>query len=194
MRVKLHNYKSVTKLVKQISRLKVSKGYLLIEGVVSLSVVVIISFTLYSLLSVTLNLKNRMNDLVELQQQSIDITKHIESLVSNSKGIISITPLKYGENNTNEYIDVKSIKLKYSTGDDSLDDKEIYLNVNRNKVFVNSLKNGSSQAGGYEIGDYVDNIYIRQIGKGTYIKVCLSLSKNSQKYQTKFDINILNTE
>ena len=72
MRVKLHNYKSVTKLVKQTSKLKASKGYLLIEGVVSLSVVVIISFTLYSLLNVTLNLKNRMNDLVELQQQSAE--------------------------------------------------------------------------------------------------------------------------
>jgi len=173
MRVKLHNYKSVTKLVKQISRLKVSKGYLLIEGVVSLSVVVIISFTLYSLLNVTLNLSMDYPSVIHTPLMWID---------------------KADTWKLSEYIDVKSIKLKYSTGDDSLDDKEIYLNVNRNKVFVNSLKNGSSQAGGYEIGDYVNNIYIRQIGKGTYIKVCLSLSKNSQKYQTKFDINILNTE
>jgi hypothetical protein len=196
-----------------------SNGYLLIEGVVSLSVVVVISFTLYSLLSISLNLKNKMNDSLELQQQAVEMTKHIESIISNSKGIISIVPrtdsegskgrnveesgvgnseevedIKNGKIGKDLFVDTSSIKLKYSSEDNNIDDKEIYLNENRDKVFVTSMKNGSSQPGGYEIGDYVDNMFIQNSADGRYIKVLLKLSKNSQKYTTEFDINMLNFE
>ncbi|WP_051599201.1 hypothetical protein [Metaclostridioides mangenotii] len=222
MRVKDTFHKVHMKLMKRYSNAfntHNSNGYLLIEGVVSLSVVVVISFTLYSLLSISLNLKNKMNDSLELQQQAVEMTKHIESIISNSKGIISIVPrtnskgskgrnveesgvgnseevekVKNGEISKDSLVDTSSIKLKYSSEDNNIDDKEIYLNENRDKVFVTSMKNGSSQPGGYEIGDYVDNMFIQNSADGRYIKVLLKLSKNSQKYTTEFDINMLNFE
>jgi hypothetical protein len=222
MRVKDTFHKVHKKLMKRYSNAfntHNSNGYLLIEGVVSLSVVVVISFTLYSLLSISLNLKNKMNDSLELQQQAVEMTKHIESIISNSKGIISIVPrtnsegskgrnveesevgnseeveeVKNGKNGKDLFVDTSSIKLKYSSEDNNIDDKEIYLNENRDKVFVTSMKNGSSQPGGYEIGDYVDNMFIQNSADGRYIKVLLKLSKNSQKYTTEFDINMLNFE
>ncbi|WP_304339957.1 hypothetical protein [Metaclostridioides mangenotii] len=222
MRVKNGFHKVHMKLMKRHSNafnIHNSNGYLLIEGVVSLSVVVVISLTLYSLLSISINLKNKMNDSLELQQQAVEITKHIESLFSNSKGIISVVPrtnsegfkgrnveesgvvkseeveeFKNGKIFDDSFVDTRSIQLKYSSEDNNIDDKQIYLNENRDKVFVTSVKNGASQPGGYEIGDYVDNMFIQNSTDDRYIKVLLKLSKNSQKYTTEFDINMLNFE
>lgn len=222
MRVKKGFRKVHMKLMKRYSNafnIHNSNGYLLIEGVVSLSVVVVISLTLYSLLSISINLKNKMNDSLELQQQAVEITKHIESLFSNSKGIISVVPrtnsegfigrnveesgvekseeveeFKNGKIFDDSFVDTRSIQLKYSSEDNNIDDKQIYLNENRDKVFVTSVKNGASQPGGYEIGDYVDNMFIQNSADDRYIKVLLKLSKNSQKYTTEFDINMLNFE
>ena len=222
MRVKKGFHKVYMKLMKRYSNafnIHNSNGYLLIEGVVSLSVVVVISLTLYSLLSISINLKNKMNDSLELQQQAVEMTKHIESLFSNSKGIISVVPrtnresfkgrnveesgvekseeveeFKNGKICYDSFVDTRSIQLKYSSEDNNIDDKQIYLNENRDKVFVTSVKNGASQPGGYEIGDYVDNMFIQNSADDRYIKVLLKLSKNSQKYTTEFDINMLNFE
>ena len=60
-------------------------------------------------------------------------------------------------------------------------------------TYINTLnKNGYSESGGYEIGDYVDNMYIALQEDGRIAKLKLELSKNNQKYSTEFNIYIRN--
>lgn len=163
-------------------------GYLLLEVAVSLSVIVTICLILFTLLSTSLNIETKIKDSIELHQQAIEVTKHIESLIQNSKGITGIVPFKESVSNE-KFLNTKSIRIKFSD-----EEQEIYLNKNRSKVFVTSIKNGSSQPGGYEIGDYVDNIYVKQYNGDRSLCIKLTLSKNNTKYSTEFSVNVFNYE
>mgnify|MGYP003288898024 CR=1 FL=1 len=52
-------------------------GYLLLESVVSLSSMVIIILVLYSIFLSTINLKLKVEDKIELQQQSLEIIQMV---------------------------------------------------------------------------------------------------------------------
>ncbi|MBF4785863.1 hypothetical protein, partial [Clostridioides difficile] len=124
-------------------------GYLLLESVVSLSSMVIIILVLYSIFLSTINLKLKVEDKIELQQQSLEIIKSMEGIISNSMGIMNVS------NYEETFKKTTSIKCRYvdeNNNEESISNKEIILNERRNKLFVNSLNGESSQAGGYEIG------------------------------------------
>ena len=53
---------------------------------------------------------------------------------------------------------------------------------------------GNSEQGGYEIGDYIDNMYICIYEQGKFIKIKLELSKHDEKFQTEFKVNVRNFE
>ncbi|HSQ88683.1 hypothetical protein [Romboutsia sp.] len=163
-------------------------GYLLLESIISISVILIIMSILYYLLFFSYNIKTKFEDKVELQQQANEITKYIENIIGNSKGIISIDS-KYS-NYEGNLINATSIKCKYKNG---IKDKEISLKEDLNKLFINTLNdNGTAERGGYEIGDYIDNIYVYMYENGKFIKIKLELSKNDEKFDTEFNINIRN--
>lgn len=166
-------------------------GYLLLESAVSLTVIVVLVITLYSIFILTMNLKVKIEDKMELQQQSIEITKSIEGIISNSRGIINLS------SNDESFKKMTSIKCRYvdentTDNEEYTSNKEIILNERRNKLFVNSLNGESSQAGGYEIGDYVDEMYVSMSNNGEYINIILKLSKHNQKYETEFKVKVWN--
>ncbi|MEG0856059.1 MAG: prepilin-type N-terminal cleavage/methylation domain-containing protein [Terrisporobacter sp.] len=167
--------------------MKNKKGYILLECIISLTVIMILSLSLYSILLFSNNYKQIVEDKVELYEQGQEMTLQINKLIENSKGIINIKDLsgKTIFGNTNSYINVKSIKCKYKDEDNTgVKDKEISYKSNK-KLFINTLNNGgNSEAGGYEIGDYVDNISIMITDNKISIK--LLLSKNDEKYETDF--------
>ena len=122
-------------------------GYLLLESVVSLSSMVIIILVLYSIFLSTINLKLKVEDKIELQQQSLEIIKSMEGIISNSMGIMNVS------NYEETFKKTTSIKCRYvdeNNNEEGISNKEIILNERRNKLFVNSLNGESSQAGGYE--------------------------------------------
>ncbi|NMS88755.1 hypothetical protein HGQ85_02355 [Clostridioides difficile] len=171
--------------------MKRKHGYLLLESIVSLASIVILIMVLYSVFVLTINLKLRIDDKLELQQQSIEIVKTMEGIISNSMGIINLS------NNEENFKRTTSIKCRYvdesiTNNEEYISNKEIILNERRNKLFVNSLNGESSQAGGYEIGDYVDEMYVSMSNNGQYVNIKLKLSKRSQNYETKFKIKIWN--
>lgn len=174
--------------------MKYKNGFLLLESIVSLSLIVILVSLLYSLLFFCLNMKNNVEDKVELQQQALEITNYIEKVICDSYGIIN-EDLSY---NSKDLISVTSIKCKYrnsETINNSVKDKEISLKKDKKKLFINTLnKLGQSEQGGYEIGDYVDNLYIAVYENGRIAKIKLELSKNNQIYNTEFDLYIRNFE
>ena len=174
--------------------MKCKKGFLLLESIVSLSLIAILVSLLYSLLFFCLNIKNNVEDKIELQQQALEITNYIEKVIGDSYGIIN-EDLSY---NSKELIPVTSIKCRYrnsETIDNSIKDKEISLRKDKKKLFINTLnKLGQSEQGGYEIGDYIDNLYIAVYENGRLAKIKLELSKNNQIYNTEFDLYIRNFE
>ncbi|MCC0628909.1 MULTISPECIES: hypothetical protein [unclassified Clostridioides] len=166
-------------------------GYLLLESVISLTSIVILIIVLYSVFVFTINLKLRIEDKIELQQQSLEIIKSMEGIISNSMGIINVS------NDEEAFKKTTSIKCRYvdeniTNNEENITNKEIILNERRNKLFVNSLNGENSQAGGYEIGDYVDEMYVSITNDGQYVNIKLKLSKRSQNYETKFKIKIWN--
>lgn len=181
--------------------MKSNGGYLIIESILSISIIVILSTMLCSLILYSTTLKLNVEDKVELQQQASDISGHIKELIGKSKGIMSIQSRKkelaYGCDET--VVDVISIKCKYRNDNElqssTIKDKELNLKVDTNKLFINTLyNNGVSEPGGYEIGNYIDNVYISMSNQGRCANIKLALSKNKQYYETKFKIYIKDFE
>lgn len=181
--------------------MKSNGGYLIIESILSISIIVILSTMLCSLILFSTTLKLNVEDKVELQQQASDISGHIKELIGKSKGIMSIQSRKkelaYGSDET--FVDVISIKCKYRNDNElqssTIKDKELSLKVDTNKLFINTLySNGVSEPGGYEIGNYIDNVYISMSNQGRCANIKLALSKNKQYYETKFKIYIKDFE
>lgn len=167
-------------------------GYLLIDNIVTLCIIITILSVLYYLLFFSINTKNKIEDRLELQQQSNEIIKYIEDIIGNSRGIINISPSV----SDTELIEVTSIKCKYKNNDinnNEIKDKELSLKKDKNKLFINTLnKYGNSEPGGYEIGDYIDSMYISIYENGNFAKLKLKLSKNEYSYEKEFKVHIRN--
>ena len=164
--------------------MKCKKGYILIESVITLSIIMILSSIIYLILDLSLNMKSNIEDKIELQQKAIEITNYIDELIGNSKGIIGII----SKEEINNFLSVTSIKCKYKEDDNKLKDKEIKFIPSSNKLFIKDVTASS----GYEIGDYVDKILISKQNSGKIIDIKLELSKNKQVYKTNFTIDIIN--
>lgn len=166
--------------------MKNRKGYLLLESVVSLFIIVTISLSLYSFLLLSNKYKKSIEDNVELYEQGEEMCFQINKTIENSDGIISIRDLNGNTINgdTSSYIKINSIKCKYKNEYRNVKDKEISYKSNK-KLFINTLNSsGNSEAGGYEIGDYVD--FISVMIQNNKVSVKLNLSKNDEKYETTF--------
>lgn len=164
--------------------MKYRNGYILIESVIMLSIIMIITSIIYSIVHLSINIKSSIEDKIELQQQAMEITNYIDELIGNSKGIIGIT----SKEEINNFLSVTSIKCKYKENDNKLKDKEIKFLPSSNKLFIKDVTASS----GYEIGDYVDKILISKDNTGKVIDIKLQLSKNKQTYETTFTIDITN--
>ena len=148
--------------------MKYRKGYILIESVITLSVIMILASIIYSIVHLSINIKLNIEDKIELQQQAMEITNYIDELIGNSKGIIGIT----SKEEINNFLSVTSIKCKYKDSSNKLQDKEIKFIPSSNKLFIKDVTASS----GYD----------------KIIDIKLKLSKNKQIYETKFTIDIIN--
>ena len=157
--------------------MKYRKGYILIESVITLSVIMILASIIYSIVHLSINIKLNIEDKIELQQQAMEITNYIDELIGNSKGIIGIT----SKEEINNFLSVTSIKCKYKDSSNKLQDKEIKFIPSSNKLFIKDVT-----------GDYVDKVLISKENSDKIIDIKLKLSKNKQIYETKFTIDIIN--
>ena len=170
---------------------KNNKGYLLLECLISLFIVITICFSLYFFLNSANKYKILTQVKVELYEKNKELYYQINKVIESSDNIMSIMDIsgKTITGNTSSYVKVKSIKCKYqnefrSKLNDKDKDKEISYKSNH-KLFINTLnKSGGSEPGGYEIGDYVDFISVMINDKKVSIK--LSLSKNKEQYESVF--------
>lgn len=166
--------------------MKHKNGYMLLESIISISIVLTISSLLYYTLFFTSNIRINVEDKVELIQQSNEISKYMKEIIENSYGIIN-------HNTSIDYTNTTSIKCRYKQENINIKDKEISLKEKSDKVFINTLRqNGSSEPGGYEIGDYVDKMQIKIANNANLAKIKLNLSKNDIKLEKEFTISIRN--
>lgn len=170
-------------------------GYLLLESIISLFLISTLVLMLCSLLLLCINSKINLEDKIELQQQASEMSRHIEEVIGNSMGIISIKPVKNTQNS--DFTDVISIKCRYKDDilmtNTGIKDKEISLKENLDKLFINTVNRyGVSEAGGYEVGDYIDNLLIDISKDNKCAKIKLKLSKNKQTYETEFKVYMRN--
>ncbi|MDR0879856.1 MAG: type II secretion system GspH family protein [Clostridioides sp.] len=168
--------------------MKKRRGYLLLESITTLAVICIISLAMTSLLLMSSKIQNQINDEVELQQQAAEIMRSIDELISQSYGIIQ---MESGEVKDDEYLKIGFIDLKYSKPG-SPEDKRIYVNRDKNKLFVTNVIDGNSKGGGYEIGDYIDGLYIKGDKSQRKIGIRLKLKKKSEYYMSTMETIILN--
>ena len=70
--------------------MKYKKGYILIESVITLTVIMTLLSIIYPIVSLSINIKRNIEDKIEIQQQSMEIIDYIDDLIGNSKGIIDV--------------------------------------------------------------------------------------------------------
>lgn len=166
--------------------MKNKKGYILLETIVSISIILILALSLYSILLICKDYKQAIEDKIELYEQGQEMSMQINRLIENSKGVLSVKSLdnKTITGNISSFVKIKSLKCKYRDEDNlTVKDRELSYKSNK-KLFINTLNiNGSSESGGYEIGDYVDYVSVRI--NDNKITILLSLVKNKEEYQTE---------
>jgi type II secretory pathway component PulJ len=163
-----------------------NKGYILLEQLLSLALASILIFTINSFMFQTLNIKIKIEDKMELQQQAFEINKYIEDVIGNSKEIIAI--------NTNSSGNTTSIKCRYKDDlNSSKKNKEISFKADKKKIFINTLNSANnSESGGEEIGDYVENIKATLSNDKKCVNIKISLKKNETTYKKEFNVYIRN--
>lgn len=166
--------------------MKARGGYLVLENIVSVITTSIILITLYGLLFSTLNIYQKIHSSIEIQQQGTEIQYYIEKELKNN---IEIANIKTIDNKNMDLEDLENediVSIKYKPIDrlDNLGFDEIFFNKKSNKIFIKR----NNSATGYEIGNYLDHIYISKTTGGKGMNIKLELSKNKQKQDIKFSI------
>lgn len=163
--------------------MKYKKGYLLIESIMSMSIILIIMTLIYNVFNFTVNIQNQIINKVELNQHAIDISEHIEKIIKGANQI-QINTVKSDEN----FKKISTIKCYYRN--EIMKDKQITYKENYNKIFIDTIINNVLQSGGYEIGCYVEGMYIHREDKKDILDISLNLEKDNIKYNYEFKVDI----
>lgn len=166
--------------------MKAKEGYLMIEVAMSICIIMLIVSILYGLLFSGLSIYKKIHSSIEIQQQGMEIQNQIEKELRDGIEIVSVKTKDNKVITSKEFDTTSVISIKYKPID--RDDREgldeLFLNKNSSKIFV-KRKNAMS---GYEIGDYLDNIYISKDKDGKIVNIKLELSKNIQSYFIEFTL------
>ena len=175
--------------------MKHKDGYILLETIVSLFIILLILMTLYSTILVSNNNKIKIEDRVELSQQMEEIDYQLKNLIGSGIDIINITTVDKKVVSNLEYnhnYNISSVKINFKNQDNesnsNLKNKEISLKSNNRKLFINTLSsNNVSESGGYEIGDYVKSIYFK-LENPKLVSITLCLQKNDTTFEKNIKI------
>lgn len=155
------------------------KGITLIELIISIGLIGVLLMIIFSVFIFSTKVYNISHSNVEIQEQAQMIQNFIENNLYLSSGIESIIDKNGKKLNANEFdeVDIKEIRF-------DLDGQicSIYHIYNKNKVLFRK----NLDYNGYEFGDYIENISIKNIDDGSGAKISLKLQKNNQVINTSF--------
>ncbi|WGX75766.1 hypothetical protein QJS64_17935 [Paraclostridium bifermentans] len=110
--------------------MKRREGYLILEISISMLITSIVLIVLYSLLFTSMNMYKRIYSSIEIQQQGLEIQKHMEKELSGDVEIIDVktenSQILTGKEF--EFTKVKSIYYKSKTNLECNDCDELFLN------------------------------------------------------------------
>lgn len=159
------------------------KGYILLDISISMLIMSIILLTLYNLLFFSISIYKKIYSKIEIQQQGVEVQNYIEKELSSDKHINKIKKSNGTILNDKEF-SLENVKSIYYKSNKDIDYDEIFLNKKSKKLFIKRMGYKS----GYEIGDYIDNMYISKEEDGNIINIKLELSKNKQNHCIEFSI------
>lgn len=164
------------------------KGYILFESIVGIFIILTISSILTTLTYSIFVIKNKIENRLEIQQQSLEIDRSIKNIIGNSKEIL------INENYYSSLKSIKDIKCKHEDTEFGIEGKAISFNKNTNKIFIKNLRyDGAIEGAGYEIGCYVDDLKISVSDDGQIANIQLELSKGNENYKTNNTIYLKNS-
>ncbi len=161
------------------------KGITLIELIISLGLISVLLMIMFNIFIFSTKVYNISHSNVEIQEQAQMIQSFIENNLYASSGIESV-------------IDKNGKKIDLNKLDES-DIKEVRFNVDgqmcsiyhiysKKKVFIKK----NIKYNGYEFGDYIENINIKNIDKGSGAEISLKLQKGREVINTSFLIYFRN--
>ncbi|MCT4509822.1 MAG: type II secretion system GspH family protein [Tepidibacter sp.] len=162
-----------------------NKGITLIELIISIGLVSVLLMVLFNIFMFSTEVYSLSHSNIEMQEQAQTIQNFIENNLYLSSGIESIIT-KNGEKfykDEFEKEDVKEIRFKIDGQMCS-----IYHMYNKKKVFIKKNLNYN----GYEFGDYLENINIKNIDNGSGVEISLKLQKDRKTINTSFLIYFRN--
>ena len=134
-------------------------GFTLVELMISIALFSILITSVFSIFNNNMNIFNKINKKVEIQQQAIFIFNFMEEKIMESKGIIIVEDINgRNKHTTNEIVNIKKIVFKNNK---TRKEKGYIFNLTKNnEVGSYNLKYGIglSGIGTVEVGNYIENI------------------------------------
>ncbi|CAH2212945.1 PilW family protein [Tepidibacter aestuarii] len=162
-----------------------NKGVTLIELIISIGFISVLLMIIFNIFIFSTKVYNISHSNVEIQEQSQMIQSFIESNLYLSSGIDSVIDKNGNKLHVNEFYE-KDIKEVRFNVDGQI--RSIYHIYNKKKLFIKKNLNYN----GYEFGDYIENIKIKNIDNGSGAEISLKLQKDSEVINTSFLIYFRN--
>lgn len=139
-------------------------GFTLVELMISIALFGILVTLIFSIFNTNMNIFDKINKKVEIQQQAIFIFNFMEEKIMESKGIISVEDINGRiKHTTNEIVKIKKIIFK---NNEARKEKGYVFNLIRDyEVGSYNLKYGIWQSGEgtVEVGNYIEKIEVEPI-------------------------------
>ncbi|WP_099190386.1 prepilin-type N-terminal cleavage/methylation domain-containing protein [Tepidibacter mesophilus] len=162
-----------------------NKGITLMELIISLGLISVLLMVIFNVFIFSTKVYNISHSNVEIQEQAQIIQNFIENNLYLSSGIDSVINKNGDKININEFneADIKEVRF-------NVDGRicSIYHIDNKKKVFFRKNLNYN----GYEFGDYIENMNIKNIDNGSGAEISLKLQKGSENISTSFLIYFRN--
>ncbi|WFD08983.1 PilW family protein [Tepidibacter hydrothermalis] len=155
------------------------KGITLIELIISIGLIGVLLMIVFSVFIFSTKVYNISYSNIEIQEQAQMIQSFIENNLYLSSGIESIIDKNGKKIDPNKFEEVDIKEVRFNVGGHM---NSIYHIYNKKKIFIKKNLNYN----GYEFGDYIENINIKNIDNGSGAKISLKLEKDKQIINTSF--------
>ncbi|MEJ8553640.1 PilW family protein [Tepidibacter sp. Z1-5] len=162
-----------------------NRGITLIELIISLGFISVLLMIIFNIFMFSTKVYNSSYSNIEIQEQAQMIQNFIENNLYSSSGIDRVIDKNGKKIDLNKFdeADIKEVRFNVDGQIYS-----IYYIYSKKKVFFKK----NIKYNGYEVGDYVENINIKNVDNGSGAKISLKLQKDKEAINTSFLIYFRN--
>lgn len=167
---------------------KGSKGYVLIELILVMTISVIMLFLLVSILKYTKKINYYYNDKIEIEENAKNIEDTIKIELKSMKKI-PLYEVKEGECDSENFKPAKGIfyqDLQIVNGKVLCYNERKELKIQSNNIYIVNLEYEKKNK--YQIGSYVEEMRILKYKNKDYFYIKLIMKKGNANYIRKFKV------